>query len=255
MLMVDGVPDKKIVGVIPARYASSRLPGKPLKDICGKPMIYWVAERVKSSILTEYYVATDDDRIFDACQKYSIPCVMTSDQCINGTERVAEVATKIAADYYVNIQGDEPCIEIEAINEFVSSLQKFDQIEFVQAVSKITDVKMLADDSVVKVAVSEGNRALYYSRSPIPYSRDKESLGDVANYRCLGLYLYSRAFLRKYSLMDSTRLENIEHIEQLRILENNIAINVVEVADDGMSVDTAEDLEKVRKKYSLGLCS
>jgi len=254
--MVDGVLDKKIVGVIPARYSSSRLPGKPLKDICGKPMIYWVAKRVSSSILTEYYVATDDDRIFDVCQKYSIPCVMTSSQCINGTERVAELATKIAADYYVNIQGDEPCIEVEAINEIVLSIQRFVQIQFIQAVSKITDTRMLSDDSIVKVAVSEiNNRALYYSRLPIPYSRDKKGLEDVTSYRCLGLYLYSRSFLRKYSLMDSTRLELIEHIEQLRILENDIAINVVEVTDDGISVDTVEDLEKVRQKYSLGLCS
>jgi len=134
--MVAGVLDKKIIGVIPARYQSSRLPGKPLKDIHGKPMIYWVAKRVEASILTEYYVATDDDRIFDTCQKYSIPCIMTSSKCINGTERVAEVATKIKADYYVNIQGDEPCIEIDAINEFVNSLQKFDQVNLFKQYQK-----------------------------------------------------------------------------------------------------------------------
>ena len=120
-----GVQDKKIIGVIPARYQSSRLPGKPLKDIHGKPMIYWVAKRVEDSDLEEYYVATDDDRIFDACQEYLIPCIMTSKKCLNGTERVAEVATKVKADYYVNIQGDEPCIDINAINIFVASLRKF----------------------------------------------------------------------------------------------------------------------------------
>jgi 3-deoxy-manno-octulosonate cytidylyltransferase (CMP-KDO synthetase) len=253
--MVVGVQDKKIIGVIPARYQSSRLPGKPLKDIHGKPMIYWVAKRVEASILTEYYVATDDDRIFDTCKKYSIPCVMTSSECINGTERVAEVATKIKADYYVNIQGDEPCIEIDAINEFVSSLHKFDHVNFIQAVSKITDQEALLDDSVVKVAISENNEVLYYSRLPIPYSRNKDNLKDVEHYRCLGLYLYSRDFLHKYSLMSNTKLENIEHIEQLRILESKIIINAVEVEDDGISVDTTDDLDKVREKYSAGLCN
>ena len=253
--MVAGVLDKKIIGVIPARYQSSRLPGKPLKDIHGKPMIYWVAKRVEASILTEYYVATDDDRIFDTCQKYSIPCIMTSSKCINGTERVAEVATKIKADYYVNIQGDEPCIEIDAINEVVSSLQKFDQVNFIQAVSKMTDQGAVMDDSVVKVAISENNEVLYYSRLPIPYSRGENNLNEATHYRCLGLYLYSRRFLSKYALMNVTKLESIEHIEQLRVLENGIVINAVEVKDDGISVDTVNDLAKVRERYSDGLCN
>ena len=253
--MVDGVPSKKIIGVIPARYQSSRLPGKPLKDIHGKPMIYWVAKRVEASILTEYYVATDDDRIFDICQKYSIPCIMTSNKCINGTERVAEVATKIKADYYVNIQGDEPCIEIDAINEVVISLQKFDQVNFIQAVSKMTDQRAVIDDSVVKVAISENNKVLYYSRLPIPYSRGENNLNEATHYRCLGLYLYSSGFLSKYLLMNVTKLESTEHIEQLRVLENGIVINAVEVKDDGISVDTVNDLAKVRKRYSDGLCN
>jgi 3-deoxy-manno-octulosonate cytidylyltransferase (CMP-KDO synthetase) len=244
--MVVGVLDKKIIGVIPARYQSSRLPGKPLKDIHGKPMIYWVAKRVEASVLEEYYVATDDDRIFNTCQEYSIPCIMTSKECINGTERVAEVAAKIKADYYVNIQGDEPCIDIGAINTFIGSLKKFDNVNFIQAVSKITNSKSVLDDSVVKVAITENNEVLYYSRSPIPYSRGG---GKPVYYRCLGLYLYSRDFLHKYSLMESTKLENIEHIEQLRILENRIVINAIEVDDEGISVDTVDDLAKIRGEY------
>jgi 3-deoxy-manno-octulosonate cytidylyltransferase (CMP-KDO synthetase) len=244
-----GVQGKKIIGIIPARYQSSRLPGKPLKDIHGKPMIYWAAKRVEDSDLEEYYVATDDDRIFDACQEYSIPCIMTSKKCLNGTERVAEVATKVKADYYVNIQGDEPCIDISAINIFVASLRKFSQVNFIQAVSKITDNESVLDDSIVKVAMTEDNEVLYYSRSPIPYSRGA-SKNEVIYYRCLGLYLYSRDFLYKYSSMSSTKLENIEHIEQLRILENKVIIHAVEVNDDGMSVDTHDDLIKIRgEKY------
>ncbi len=245
----------KVIGIIPARYQSSRLPGKPLKDINGKPMIYWVAKRVEASILTEYYVATDDDRIFDTCQKYSIPCIMTSSKCVNGTERVAEVATKIKADYYVNIQGDEPCIKIDAINEFVSSLHKFNHINFIQAVSKLTTQEAIMDHSVVKVVISANNEALYYSRLPIPYSRDGgNNSSKVIYYRCLGMYLYSRKFLSKYLLMSVAKLESIEHIEQLRILENGIVINTVEVKDNGISVDTLNDLRKVRCLYENGDC-
>ena len=250
--MVDGVLDKKIIGVIPARYQSSRLPGKPLKDIHGKPMIYWVAKRVEASNLDEYYVATDDIRIFDTCQKYLIPCIMTSSECTNGTERVAEVATKIKADYYVNIQGDEPCIDIGAINEFVNSLCSFSHINFIQAVSKITNMKTIWDDSVVKVVISENKEVLYYSRLPVPYARNKDDMDNSIHYRCLGLYLYSKDFLREYSLMKETKLECIEHIEQLRILENKVVINSVEVNDDGISVDTLNDLERVRDLYKDG---
>ena len=237
--------DKKIIGVIPARYQSSRLPGKPLKDIHGKPMIYWVAKRVEASDLKEYFVATDDDRIFDICQEYLIPCVMTSKKCLNGTERIAELASKVKADYYVNVQGDEPCIDISAINIFVASLRRYSKVNFIQAVSKITNNNLLLDDSIVKVAMTEDNEVLYYSRSPIPYPRGVNK-NEAVYYRCLGLYLYSRDFLYKYSSMSSTKLENTEHIEQLRILENKIIIKAVELNDDGMSVDTHDDLIKIR---------
>jgi 3-deoxy-manno-octulosonate cytidylyltransferase (CMP-KDO synthetase) len=244
-----GVQDKKIIGVIPARYQSSRLPGKALKDIHGKPMIYWVAKRVEDSDLEEYYVATDDDRIFDACQEYLIPCIMTSKKCLNGTERVAEVANKVKADYFVNIQGDEPCIDVSVINFFVANLRKFSKVNFIQAVSKITDNESVLDDSIIKVVMTEDNEVLYYSRSPVPYLKSA-SKNEAVYYRCLGLYLYSRDFLNKYSSMSSTKLENTEHIEQLRILENRIIINAVEVNDDGMSVDTLDDLIKIRgEKY------
>ena len=140
-------------------------------------------------------------------------------------------------------------VEIDAINKLVSSLKKFDQVNFIQAVSKITDKEVLMNDSVVKVVITENNTILYYSRLPIPYSRGEDDLNVSIHYRCLGLYLYSRGFLNEYSLMNATELENVEHIEQLRVLENNITINAIEVNDDGMSVDTSDDLIKVRDKY------
>jgi len=245
--MVDGVLDKKIIGVIPARYKSSRLPGKPLVDIHGKPMIYWVAKRVEASIIQEYYVATDDIRILDVCNKYLLPCIMTAETCLNGTERVAEVSTKVDADYYINIQGDEPCINVEAINKIVRSLSNFKSVDYIQAISKLTDQKKILDDSLVKVTVSDNFEVLYYSRLPIPFHQKSEA--EPSYFRCLGLYLYSKELLSKYVRMSPTKLEEIEQIEQLRLIENRIIINAVEVNDDGISVDTPKDLIIMREQY------
>jgi len=248
--MVGGVLDKKkIIGVIPARYESSRFPGKPLVDIHGKPMIYWVAKRVEESIIEEYYVATDDIRIMDACNKYSLPCIMTSKNCLNGTERVAEVSTKIEADYFVNIQGDEPAINVEAINKIVMSLNKHKNAVYIQAITKLTEQHRILDDSLVKVAVSDHSEVLFYSRLPIPFRQNKNSLIKPYHFRCLGLYLYSKDLLSRYLKMTPTTLEKIENIEQLRLIENRIIINAEEVNDDGISVDTPEDLIIIREQY------
>jgi 3-deoxy-manno-octulosonate cytidylyltransferase (CMP-KDO synthetase) len=248
--MVGGVLDKKkIIGVIPARFESSRLPGKPLADIHGKPMIYWVAKRVEESIIDEYYVATDDIRILDACNKYSLPCIMTSKNCLNGTERVAEVSSKIKADYYVNIQGDEPSINVEAINKIVNSLNKHKNAVYIQAITKLTDQNKILDDSLVKVVISDSSEALFFSRLPIPFHQNNNSLIETYFYRCLGLYLYRKDLLSKYIKMPQTTLEKIENIEQLRLIENRIVIKAEEVNDDGISVDTPEDLIIMREQY------
>ena len=244
MSMGDGVlGDLNVMGVIPARYGSTRLPGKPLLEIYGKPMIYWVARRVSESFLTSYCVATDDPRIADVCEQYDIPHLMTSKNCVNGTERVAEVARQTSADYYVNIQGDEPCINPDAINQIAKSLLSKKNPQFIQAVTPISRSEDILDVSVVKVAVSESSHAIYFSRSPIPYPRNQE---DNVYYRCLGLYLYGRNFLSCYSTLPASRLEQIEQIEQLRVLEHHIRIDAVVVQDDGFSVDTPEDLAFAR---------
>ena len=247
MSMEVGVPDRKVLGVIPARYNSSRLPGKPLADIHGKPMIFWVAKRVEASNLLIYTVATDDERIAEACEQHDIPCVMTSKNCVNGTERVAEVAYQSDAEFFINIQGDEPLINPQAINTMINALAQHDPVEFVQAVAPITDPAIVVDTSVVKVAVSALGEALYFSRSPIPYPR---AGGSDIYYRCVGLYLYSKELLGLYSAMEVARLEKLEQVEQLRILENKIRIHSVTVYDSGFSVDTPEDLRTVR---SMGM--
>lgn len=242
MSMGDGVPGnmESVMGVIPARYNSTRFPGKPLVDIFGKPMIYWVAKRVEASCLEAYCVATDDLRIFSTCEGYGIPCVMTSEECTNGTERVAEVAQQKPYDFFINIQGDEPCIDIDSINEMVLNLQKCENVNFLQAVSLMDDQDSIADPTVVKVAITSQNHVIYYSRAPIPYPRNGER---SEYYKCLGLYLYSKEFLEKYSSLEPTKLEEIELIEQLRVLENNLQIKAVLVSDDSCSIDTPEDLE------------
>ena len=243
--------DGKIMGVIPARYQSARLPGKPLINIHGKPMIYWVARRVAASALASYIVATDDPRIGDVCEEHDIPWIMTSDRWVNGTERVAEVASRSNAEYYVNIQGDEPLINPRAINILIDSINNIDNSHFVQAISPIINSDFITDTSIVKVAVSSFNEAIYFSRSQIPYPQGKQ---NNLFYRCLGLYMYNQSFLKNYSKLGASRLEQIESIEQLRVLENRIPIHTVIVDDDSFSVDTPEDLKAMREidiKYFL----
>jgi len=237
---------KEIIAVIPARYSSTRLPGKPLKNIFGKPMIYWVAKRVKSSNVEKFYVATDDERIFDECEKFSIPCIITSQDCKNGTERVAEVSEKINAKYFINVQGDEPCINISAINKLHKEIKTRKEFDFIQSVAIINNRNDLSDSSVVKVAISKKGKALYFSRLPIPFSRSQEK---IQHFRCLGLYAYSQSFLSKYSSLGVSLLEEIEQIEQLRILENDYSIDTLEVEDDGLSIDTPEDLRRLNSSY------
>ncbi len=234
---------KRITVVIPARFGSKRLPGKPLLEIHGKPMIYWVARRVARSTVDNYLVATDDHRIMDACRRYKIPCELTSADCINGTERVAEVSTKIDSDYFINVQGDEPLIDVGAINAMCTHLQKKKPEGFIQGMSYL-DEESAGDESIVKMAVSVRSRVFYLSRKAIPSSasQDKKSF-----YRCIGLYGYSAHFCRLFSDKRPLNLEIAEQIEQLRCIEYGLPISAILVADNGISVDTVCDLEKVRK--------
>ncbi|WP_018248154.1 3-deoxy-manno-octulosonate cytidylyltransferase [Orenia marismortui] len=239
-----------VVAIIPARYDSTRLPGKPLKDICGKPMIQHVYERVKSSNnLNRVIVATDDQRIYDLVESFGGEVKMTSREHQTGTDRLAEVAQSLSADIIVNIQGDEPLINPEMIDQAIEPLLEDQSIKMGTLKHLITEKSELDNPNVVKVVSDQNNFAIYFSRSVIPYPR-KESKAKY--YKHIGLYVYRRDFLLKFSEMESTELEKKESLEQLRVLENGYKIKVVETDYQSIGVDTVEDLERVRKISGRG---
>lgn len=238
----------KVIAVIPARFKSTRFPGKPLADICGKPMIYWVSKQVsKANTLNGYVVATDDRLIYDACKKYDIPVVMTSDKHVNGTERVAEVAENSDADIFINVQGDEPMVDPQAIDAVADAFRKDLKLEYAQAAKEIVVPSDFVDNTVVKIAVSSDGWAVYLSRSPIPYPR---TLNKFKAFKHIGIYGFTKPFLRDFIGMGESQLESIEGIEQLRAIENGRRLKIIEVQNDTVSVDTPADLEKILKYYS-----
>jgi len=235
----------KVVGIIPARYASSRLPGKPLKDICGKPMIQRVYEQVKlSDTLDGVIVATDDKRIYDIVKGFGGEVVMTSAEHKTGTDRLAEVAKELSAEIIVNIQGDEPLINPEMIDQAVRPLLEDANIRMGTLKHKINYQAEIENPNVVKVVTDNDDFALYFSRSIIPYHRTD---ADTTYYKHIGLYVYRREFLLDYAQMEPTPLELKESLEQLRALENGYKIKVIETEYQAIGVDTQDDLERVRK--------
>ncbi len=239
-----------ILGVIPARYGSSRLEGKPLKDICGKPMIQHVFERAKQSkLLTEVIVATDDIRIFNTVIAFGGNAQMTSIEHLNGSSRIAEVARSRQGDIIVNIQGDEPLINPSLIDEAVSALINDLSASMSTLCRRIESPEDINNPNVVKTVFDLNGYALLFSRSPIPYPRHFEG---YSVYEHIGIYCYRRDFLLEYITWPQTPLEKTESLEQLRILEHGYRVRVVNTQTkyEGLSVDTQEDLEKVRKIVS-----
>ncbi|MDP2681989.1 MAG: 3-deoxy-manno-octulosonate cytidylyltransferase [Deltaproteobacteria bacterium] len=247
-----------VVAIIPARYASTRLNGKPLLHIAGKPMIQWVYERAKKAKLTnDVIAATDDKRVFDAVRYFGGTAVMTSPEHRTGTDRIAEAADGLNADIIVNVQGDEPLIEPEMIDEAIRPLTNDSEIVVATLKTKIRDEAELNNPNVVKVVTDKNDFALYFSRYPIPYVREqanppipplgKGGKGGLGHYKHIGLYVYRKDFLLKFAKMKPTPLEEAEKLEQLRVLENGYKIKVVETEHDSIGVDTEEDMERVRK--------
>ena len=234
----------KIIGVIPSRYQSSRFPGKPLADICGKPMVWWVYHRAcKVARLDEVYVATDDERIESVCRRYNIPCVMTSTQHKNGTERLAEVATKIVADIYVTIQGDEPLLEPATIDKVLDVIQSEPQIPCATLKTPYHNPVDVINGTTPKVVCDVNNDILLFTRSPVPYP--KAAL-DYIIYKPIGVYAFKRETLLYYATLEMGPLERAEEIELLRLVEHGVKIRIGVVDSDTVAVDTYKDLERVR---------
>lgn len=240
----------KIVGVIPARYSSTRFPGKPLAEILGKPMIQWVYENARNSkLINNIIIATDDDRILKKAKDFGADVIMTPSDIPTGTDRVAHAIREFNADIIVNIQGDEPLISADMIDSAIEPFLKEENIEISTLAVKINDAETLFNPNVVKVVFDKNNIALYFSRNPIPFCRDARTkdewlkFGDY--YKHIGLYVYSRDSLFKFVNLKSSRLEEIEKLEQLRALENGMRIKIVITEKDTIGVDTHFDLEKV----------
>jgi len=232
----------KILGVIPARFGSTRFPGKPLALINGVPLIVRVYNGAKSSaFLDELVVATDDQKIRTECISKDINVIMTGD-CTSGSDRVYKVAEQINADIYVNIQGDEPLIDGKIIDEAIRLFESDIQIQVATLIKEIKNDGELKNPNVVKVVADNDKNALYFSRLPIPFKRGN---CDIKYYKHIGLYVYRKEALKKFSSLSKGILENVECLEQLRFLENGIKIRLIETQYEAIGVDTPEDIKKV----------
>lgn len=237
----------KVLCVIPARYASTRLPGKPLKDIAGKPMVVRVYERTsKAARVDEVLVATDDERIKAAVEAAGGRAMLTRADHPTGTDRLAEVAEAYPeVDVIVNVQGDEPLIEPALIDELAEQFESAPELQMATVKTRIEDEEEQKNPNNVKVVCDQQGYALYFSRSLLPYPRK----GGCSVFKHIGIYAYRRDFLMKYAGMEPTPLEKAESLEQLRALENGYRIKVVETQSHFVGVDTAEDLAKVNEIY------
>ena len=231
----------KILGVIPARYDSTRLPGKVLRDIAGKPMLYWVYRSARqSNLLADLLVATDSEKVVRFCGREGIPVILTG-RHPSGTDRLREIMERVEADIYINIQGDEPMLRPDHLEAIVSPFLTGDAQ--VATLKVAVDEAGARDPNNVKVVTDDSGRALYFSRHPIPFDRD--GTGEVKRYKHIGIYAYTRAALTIFHSLPESSLESAEKLEQLRFLQNGVAIYVVETPYDTVGVDTEADLQRV----------
>lgn len=238
----------KIACIIPSRYASTRLPGKPLADIAGKPMIQRVYEQVeKAKYISTVLVATDDERVETVVKGFGGEVMLTSKDHPTGTDRLAEVAKAHPEfDIIINVQGDEPLIDPEVIDELAQVMSSQKELPMATVASPLREEEY-QEPSAVKVVCNTKGEALYFSRSLIPYPRN--AFGKVRPRKHVGIYAYTRDFLLAYAMMPPTPLEEIESLEQLRVLENGYAIHVVETEKTFVGVDTPEDLIRVNELF------
>ncbi|MCX7819630.1 MAG: 3-deoxy-manno-octulosonate cytidylyltransferase [Kiritimatiellae bacterium] len=237
----------EVLGVIPARWASSRFPGKALHPIAGRPLLARVLDRVRCARrLNGILVATDDERIARLAMECGVEAVMTSPSHPSGTDRIAEAVRDRAADVVVNIQGDEPLVDPQLVDAVAGAIGAHEGWEMATAAAPIEDLADLTNPSVVKVVFAEDSRALYFSRAPIPYDRDGVAAAEPAPvwWRHIGLYAYRRDFLERLVAEPPCQLERLERLEQLRALHLGARIRVVRAAAAGVGVDTPEDVAR-----------
>jgi len=242
--------EPRILAVVPARFASTRFPGKIIAPLAGKPLVLHAYERAcEASLVSEALVATDDDRVVQALAPFGVPVMLTSPDHSSGTDRIAEVAGQVDADILVNLQGDEPLIDPRTIDATIQPLLEDPDLVMATARHLIKDPGQIANPNVVKVVCDGQGRALYFSRSAIPYIRDEADRASARDcyWQHIGLYVYRHAFLPQFAAMAQTPLEKLEKLEQLRVLENGYPIAVVDTEYEGTGVDTPEDLERVRE--------
>lgn len=257
-------PLKNVTAIIPARYESTRLPGKMLLPIAGKPLILHTVERAKEAAnVARVIVATDDRRIFDAVTEAGHEAEITSPEHRSGSDRIAEVAKHLPeGSIIVNVQGDEPVLPAKTIESAVSAILADHGADIVTTFEQISDAKDVLDPNIVKVVADANGDAMYFSRSPVPFPREavmrhgsieaalKAEPELVKNFKKhTGLYVYRREYLLKFTKIPQSPLENAEMLEQLRALENGAVIKVVEAAGESIGVDTEADLERVRKLF------
>ena len=246
------MPKYKSVVIIPARLKSSRLPEKVILDLAGKPVIERVYDQaLKAKMPERVFIATDSEKVMGICNGFTQDVVMTSDDHISGTDRIAEAAKEIDTDVIINVQGDEPFIQPSIIDELISQFED-EELQMASVMCKITTREEYLNPNAVKVVTDRNNYALYFSRASIPYSRDEmERLPEVLPkemkvYKHLGIYAYRKSFISKYSSLKPTYLETTEKLEQLRVLENGYKIKMIESLSASLGIDTLEDLEKAQ---------
>jgi 3-deoxy-manno-octulosonate cytidylyltransferase (CMP-KDO synthetase) len=235
------------IGVIPARYSSTRFSGKVLAHICGKPMVQHVWEQAKKALLLdEVIIACDEEKVFTAASDFGAKCVMTAKGHLSGSDRITEVVSPIEVKVVVNIQADEPLVKPIMIDSLVDTLLRDDSVYMATLVKRIENSKEINDPNIVKVVVDKDNFALYFSRATIPYQASKTKVKPVY-YKHIGLYAYTKDFLFRYKNILPSPLERAERLEQLRVLEEGLRIKVIETKFDTIGVDTPEDLERVEQ--------
>ncbi len=243
---------EKVVAIIPARWASSRFPGKPLAPIAGKPMIQWVYERTSlASTLADVLIATDDDRIVQAVKAFGGNAVKTPSDLPSGTDRVAHVARHLDVDAVINVQGDEPLIDPHAIDVLVKTLLAEQSTKMATLVRKISDAETLDNPNTVRVVLDHNHNALYFSRAAIPFARgiDKDQwVLHFPYYDHIGIYAYRKEFLLELTELPISMLEQAEKLEQLRVLENGFKIKVAIVDVQPVGVDVPADVKRVEQR-------